>query len=524
MLAKYQERLYALSDADRSFYRMLLPREHSLLDALELIDWQAFVPELESYYCPSMGQPAIPPLLMLKLEFLRYFCRLSDREVIARSQTDVLFRWFLQIPVRCKLPDASLLTKFRGRLGVEGFKKLFDRLVACARDANLIRDRLRLKDATHVIDNVAVPTTLQLLAQLRGRLLTVIAQLDPEAAVGFEIQADLMRVETETAEDAVKLQARLDLVLDILAWIKQQEAPSTGHDDPLWCKLQAVRELAEKITDDCVHPGKGHRTLSVVDPDARRGKHGDYYDGYLLDVMIDADSELITELELLPAGGDEAKDAVHLVEMEHATHGNQIEQLSIDGVGFNGEMLRQLEGDAGSGVAESGVAGLGVDVIVPPRDFTSGDGFPASSFELSEDGSHVTCPAGETSSYRQASKSRGTIFRFKRSQCVGCPLLAQCKSELNPQSPFGRSVTKNDYEAEYERARAKSQTPEYEAVRRRHPAIERKLNEIVRHQRGRFARYWGLPKVKLQQCMTCFTVNVKRMSRLLKAELCAESY
>ena len=524
MLAKDQERLYALSDADRSFYRMLLPREHPLLDALELIDWQAFVPELESYYCPDMGQPAIPPLLMLKLEFLRYFCRLSDREVIARSQTDVLFRWFLQIPMRCKLPDASLLTKFRGRLGVEGFKKLFDRLVASARDANLIRDRLRLKDATHVIDNVAVPTTLRLLAQLRARMLAVIAKLDPEAAVGFEIQADLMRVETDAAEDAVKLQARLDLVLDILAWINQQEAPSAGNDDPLWAKLQAVRELAEKITDDCVHPGKGHRTLSVVDPDTRRGKHGDFYDGYLLDVMIDPDSELITELELLPAGGDEAKDAVHLVEMEHATHGNQIEQLSIDGAGFNGEMLRQLEGDAGSGVAESGVAGLGVDVIVPPRDFTSGDGFPASSFELSEDGSHVTCPAGETSSYRQDRKSSGTIFRFKRSQCADCPLLAQCKTELNPKSPFGRSVTKNDYEAEYERARAKSQTPEYEAVRRRHPAIERKLNEIVRHQRGRFARYWGLPKVKLQQCMTCFTVNVKRISRLLKAELCAESY
>lgn len=519
MLANYQERLYSLSDADRSFYRMLLPREHPLLDALELIDWQAFVPELESYYCPHMGQPAIPPLLMLKLEFLRYFCRLSDREVIARSQTDILFRWFLQIPVRCKLPDASLLTKFRGRLGVEGFKKLFDRLVSYARDANLIRDRLRLKDATHVIDNVAVPTTLQLLAQLRARMLAVIAKLDPETAVGFEIQADLMRVETETAEDAVKLQARLDLVLDILGWIHQQPAPPAGNDDPLWAKLQAVRELAEKITDDCVHPGKGHRTLSVVDSDTRRGKHGDFYDGYLLDVMIDPDSELITELELLPAGGDEAQDAVHLVEMEHATHGNQIEQLSIDGAGFNGKMLRQLEGDA-----ESGVAGLGVDVIVPPRDFASGDGFPASSFELSEDGSHVTCPAGETSSYRQANKRRGTIFRFKRSQCAGCPLLAQCKTELNPKSPFGRSVTKNGYEAEYERARAKSQTPEYEAVRRRHPAIERKLHEIVRHQRGRFARYWGLPKVKLQQCMTCFTVNVKRMLRLLKAELCAESH
>jgi hypothetical protein len=80
MLAKDQERLYSLSDSDRSFYRMLLPREHPLLDALQLIGWQAFVPELESYYCSDMGQPAIPPLLMLKLEFLRYFCRLSDRE------------------------------------------------------------------------------------------------------------------------------------------------------------------------------------------------------------------------------------------------------------------------------------------------------------------------------------------------------------------------------------------------------------------------------------------------------------
>lgn len=511
MLAKDQDWLYQLTDKDRSFYRMLLPREHALLDALELIPWQAFVPELESYYCPDMGQPAIPPLLMFKLEFLRYFCRLSDREVIARAQTDVLFRWFLQIPVRHKLPDASLLTKFRGRLGAEGFKKLFDRLVACAREANLIRDRLRLKDATHVIDNVAVPTTLQLLGQLRARLLAVITKIDPEAALGFEIQADMIRVETDAAENAVKLQARLDLVLDILGWIRQQEEPPLGHNDPLWTKLQAVRQLAEKITDDFLHPEKGHRTLSVVDPDTRRGKHGDYYDGYLVDVMIDADSELITELEVLPADGDEAKDAVHLVEMEHATHGNQIEQLSIDGIGFNGEMLRTLENPEG----------LGVDVIVPPRDFSSGEVFATSSFELSEDGSQVTCPAGKTSSYRQP-KGNGTVFRFKRSQCEGCPLLAQCKQALNPKSPFGRSVTKNDYEVEYERARAKSRTGEYEAVRRRHPAIERKLNEIVRHQRGRFARYWGQPKVKLQQCMTCLVVNVKRISRLLKGELCAE--
>ena len=51
-------------------------------------------------------------------------------------------------------------------------------------------------------------------------MLAVIAKIDPEAAAGFDIQADLLRVETDAAEDAVKLQARLGLVLDVLGWIQ----------------------------------------------------------------------------------------------------------------------------------------------------------------------------------------------------------------------------------------------------------------------------------------------------------------
>ncbi len=125
MLSPDRDRLFRIREQDRSFYGALLPKEHPLLDALELIPWDSFVPELEAFYCPHRGQPAVTPLIMFKLEFLRYFCRLSDREVMLRGQTDVLFRWFLQIPVIYRLPDASLLPKFRGRLGAAGFKKLF---------------------------------------------------------------------------------------------------------------------------------------------------------------------------------------------------------------------------------------------------------------------------------------------------------------------------------------------------------------------------------------------------------------
>ena len=116
--------LYGIKQSDIEYYQQLLPREDPLIDALELIDWDSFLPVVQQYYCAEKGQPAINPLLMLKLEFLRYFRRLSDREVISRSRTDVVCRYFLQIPVRFRLPAPTSLVNFRGRLGTEGFQKV----------------------------------------------------------------------------------------------------------------------------------------------------------------------------------------------------------------------------------------------------------------------------------------------------------------------------------------------------------------------------------------------------------------
>ena len=57
---------FDLDERDWKFYDQLLPQEHPLLDAVEKIDWDAFIPGLEAYYCRGKGQPAFPPLLMLK--------------------------------------------------------------------------------------------------------------------------------------------------------------------------------------------------------------------------------------------------------------------------------------------------------------------------------------------------------------------------------------------------------------------------------------------------------------------------
>ena len=80
-----------------------------------------------------------------------------------------------------------------------------------------------------------------------------------------------------------------------------------------------------------------------------------------------------------------------------------------------------------------------------------------------------------------------------------------------------RTVIKNDYEAEYAAAQAKAQTPEYAKVRREHPAIERKLAELVRRHDLRHARYRRQAKVLYQSLLTTLVVNMKRIVRLLSA-------
>jgi len=94
----------------------------------------------------------------------------------------------------------------------------------------------------------------------------------------------------------------------------------------------------------------------------------------------------------------------------------------------------------------------------------------------------------------------GWTYSFPHATCQACPLQAQCLAKLPRTS--GRMVVMNDYAAEYAAARQQAQTPVFRQVRREHPAIERKLAEIVRQHDGRRARYRGRPRTRIQYLLT----------------------
>ncbi len=69
------------------------------------------------------------------------------------------------------VPDDSSLSVFRDRLGEERFQRLFASLVRQYKEQGLLGQRLKLMDATHIIANVAVPSTINLLRDGRRRVL-----------------------------------------------------------------------------------------------------------------------------------------------------------------------------------------------------------------------------------------------------------------------------------------------------------------------------------------------------------------
>jgi len=495
-----------LSDFDSRVFEAFVPPDHYLRKAMAVIRWDDFEDILASYYSPNMGRPAEPPVMMLKLEFLRYHHNLSDGQVIERGKTDVAFRYFLQVDVYNQLPDPSSLCRFRGRLGKKGFLEIFDKVVATARENGLVKDRLRLKDATHVIANVAIPTTLTLVAQTRDKLLAAAEPFDPTCVEGERINIELMRESTKGQGNEERLLLRVTHLREILAWIDELPAPDDASTNRSWQTLQERRKLAHKILQDQENPDAGDKTRSTVDPEVRCSKHGDWYDGYLFDTLVDPDSEIITQINVLPANGEEAMDAVTLVRQEEAAHGNDIKALSMDGAGFHGPMLRELEDPEG----------LNVDTFVPPKQEPASEIFGPDDFVDDPESGGVTCPAGKTSRYKQrSSKGEATIHRFAREDCEGCPLLGNCMKD--PPKHFGRNVRKNDYTKEYRRVREKATTEAYKTVRSEHPKVERKLGEVMNRHGGRRARYHGAGKVLIQELMACTAANVKRIVRLLCA-------
>jgi transposase len=152
---------------DSYVYENLLPESHILLDIKEKVDFSFVEEELKDLYDAANGRPSYPPKVLFKMLFLEFYYNLSDVEVVRQCQVNILYRYFIGLSIHDPIPDDSTLVVFRARCGKERFERSFDRVVEKCKEKGLLRERVKVVDATFIEGDVAIPNTVNFLRQGR---------------------------------------------------------------------------------------------------------------------------------------------------------------------------------------------------------------------------------------------------------------------------------------------------------------------------------------------------------------------
>lgn len=141
-------------------YEQIIPKNHFLVKAKEIIDWERFTARCIRWYKGSgeIGRPPYEPSVMLRMLFVSYLYNLSERQVEERANLDLAFKYFVGLGVDEVPPDHSSLTYFKERLLKGGGKSAFDELLreilVQAKEKEIKFGSIQIVDSVHTIADV----------------------------------------------------------------------------------------------------------------------------------------------------------------------------------------------------------------------------------------------------------------------------------------------------------------------------------------------------------------------------------
>lgn len=488
-----------LGERLRGVYRLLA--EHG--DRLFPHDYFA-----DLYKDSARGRPTIPARVLATVMVLQAQEGLSDQEAVDHLECDLRWQAAAGVDAGYVGFHSTVLVGQRNRLrGSQRPKRFLEDTRVVAREAGVLRDRVRVLDSTPIYDAVSTQDTV---TQLRSAIRKLLRALEGTPLAG-RVRAVLVRDDDYASAgkppcDWDDPQAREALV-DALV---RDAAGALGVVDGV-VLVGAAREAAELLAlvagqdveqgDDGVfriaHKVARDRVISTVDPDARHGhkSRNRRFDGYKAHLSVDPDSELIDDVVVTPANTHDA-DAVDDLLAGHVDDDDKPTVMG-DSAYAGADTLDDLA-----------KAGFDINTKVPPAGGRGGR-FGKDDFNVDLDAGTVGCPAGHVVAIRRSADGGGRADFAEH--CATCPLRDRCTT-----STSGRSVTIHSKEAILQRAKAAQADPQRQhAYHSTRPKVERKIAHFVRVTwGGRKARTRGRQRVTTDAVTRAAAVNWARLATL----------
>lgn len=141
-------------------YSRILPKNHFLVRAKEIIPWDRFTHKLLKYYkgAGEYGRTAYEPAKILRMLLLSYLYDISERETEEFVNLNLAAKYFVSLGVDEHAPDYSSLTTFKERIikavGIKGYEALFNELLRIAMEKGITFGTIQTIDSVHTIANV----------------------------------------------------------------------------------------------------------------------------------------------------------------------------------------------------------------------------------------------------------------------------------------------------------------------------------------------------------------------------------
>lgn len=468
-----------------SLYDLIVPKDNLLRKINDLVEFSFVYEELVGKYCHTNGRTAHSPVRMFKYLLLKTIYTLSDVDVVERSQFDMSFKYFLEMSPEDEVINPSSLTKFRKlRLkDMDLLNLLIQKTVHLAIEKGIIRSKSIIVDATHTLSKSNPYSALEVLRDRSKQLRKVVYQHDEDAKG---------QMPTKNTEN--------DLEQEIIYCKKLEK---TIRKEELISSIPAVKEKLNLLSET-VEDTQEYYILSK-DSEAKVGhKSADSsFFGYKTHLAM-TEERIITAATVTSGEKGDGPELPELIE-KSKQYGIEVDTV-IGDAAYSGKENLKFSKEKDIKV----VAKLNPSI-------TQGFRKEQDKFDYNKDADMFVCPAGHLAirKARQGKKNQNEnqvdTYYFDVEKCKLCSLSDGCYKDGAKSKTYSVSIKSNTHKDQIT-----FQESEYFKEKSKHRyKIEAKNGELKnRHGFGRAFSY-GLEGMEMQAAITIFTVNLKRILKLI---------
>ena len=416
-------------------------------EVFERIDEGLFSP----LYSEQASRPNAPVNVLMGFEIIKAGQGWSDEELYEALSFDMRLRYALGIEdMVSELPfTLRTLYNFRARVqkyareeGGNLYQKVFEQVTDEHLEAYRVSAHLQRMDSTQVLSNVAQTNRLTLLIsvlQVGVKGLTAEEQALWQEKAGFYLRKRAHEIVFGIRKK--EMPAHFQKLGQLLRELQEALPPDEGEDEMVKRVLKeqykegddgewGLREAEEISADSLQSPYDMEATY--------RKKNGKAYaGGYVVNVSETSASEnelqLITDIQVAP----------------NVTDDSELLQQSVSNQMERGHAIKEVTTDGGYTGPETSAFCTAHDITHRPTNVRGGKsaseklGWEAYTWDL-ETMTEV-CPQGQQGTILPARKSDRWVVHFlDEVQCQTCPLLKQCRVQLQKRNgPTLRVTTRN---------------------------------------------------------------------------------